>query len=174
MSSWKHSYIFMGYRKETSDWNGLIFPLTKVLSTNKFWVHVNVRILTYKVISLPIDIPLSHIFDLSFAAWKNLFITWTNFEGHIIKLDRLHFWTKMSIVEYKCESSNIKMAPAEYKCESLNIKMSTVEHKYELLCESIIALYYCWILNSLFLNVFKSMFWIHESQSLNFATNKQP
>ena len=49
----------------------------------------------------------------------------------------------MSIVEYKCESSNIKMAPAEYKCESLNIKMSTVEHKYELLCESIIALYYC-------------------------------
>ena len=37
----KTSYVFMGYRKGTSEWNGLIFQLTKVLSTNKIWAHVN-------------------------------------------------------------------------------------------------------------------------------------
>ena len=30
------------------------------------------------------------------------------------------------------------------------------------------------LLNGLFLNVFKSMCWTHESQLLNFATNEQP
>ena len=42
MSSWRYSYVFMGYRKGFLDWNGLIFQLTKVLFTNKFWVYVNV------------------------------------------------------------------------------------------------------------------------------------
>ena len=37
----KTSYVFMGYRKGTSEWNGLIFQLTKVLSTNKIWAQVN-------------------------------------------------------------------------------------------------------------------------------------
>ena len=48
--------------------------------------------------------------------------------------------------------------------------MWIVEYK----CESRIALYYCWILSSLFLNVFESMCWANEIQSLNFAANKQP
>ena len=43
----------------------------------------------------------------------------------------------------------------------------------EYTCELRIAVYYCWILNSQFLNVFKSMCWTHESQLLNFATNKR-
>ena len=42
MSFWKYSYIFMQYRKGTSDWNGFIFQLTEVLSTNKFWAHASV------------------------------------------------------------------------------------------------------------------------------------
>ena len=43
----------------------------------------------------------------------------------------------------------------------------------EYICESRIAIYYCCILNSQFLNVFKSICWTHENQ-LNFARNKQP
>ena len=35
---------FHGYRNGTSDWNGLIFPVHKVLSTNAFWAHVNVGV----------------------------------------------------------------------------------------------------------------------------------
>ena len=37
-------YVFMGYRKGTSDCNRLIFQLTKALSTNKFWAHVNIGV----------------------------------------------------------------------------------------------------------------------------------
>ena len=91
--------------------------------------------------------------------------------------------TKMSTAEHKCESLNVKTSIVKHKRESLNIKMSTVEHKCNSLsikistvgykCESRIALYCCWILNRLFLKVFKPMCWTHESQSLNFATNKQ-
>ena len=147
--------------------------MTKVLSTNKFWAHVNMEvmgegrwgegisffekyffgchkylspqdeccswpslsiflgshrccgpILTYKAITLPVTIPLFHMFYLAFAASKNLFIA-ANFEDHIIKFGRLHFyWTKMSPAEHKCESLNIKMSTVEYKCEQLNIKIS--------------------------------------------------
>ena len=63
------------------------------------------------------------------------------------------------------------MSTPEYKCELLNIKMSTVELMWivEYKYESRIAIYYFWILNSQFLNVFKSMCWTHESQSLNFV-----
>ena len=104
-------------------------------------------ILTYKAIALSIPIPLFHMFYLAFAASKDLFIIRAYFEHHIIKFVRLNF------VEWKCQPLTLI---AEYKCESR------------------IALYYCWILKNLFLNVFKSTCWTHESQSLNFATNKQP
>ena len=60
---------------------------------------------------------------------------------------------QISTIEHKCESLNIQISTVEYKCESLNKKISTIEYK----CGTRIALYYCEILNSLFLNVFKSM-----------------
>ena len=75
---------------------------------------------------------------------------------------------KMSTAEYKCKPLNIKISTVEHKCKSLDKNISTVEHK----CESKVELYYCLILNSLCLNVFKSVCWTHQSQLLNFAANK--
>ena len=34
----------MEYSKGTTDWNGFISQLTKAVSTNKFWAHVNVEV----------------------------------------------------------------------------------------------------------------------------------
>ena len=48
-------------------------------------------ILTYEVIALSTAIPLSHMFCLTFAVWKDLFIAQANFEDHIIKFGRLQF-----------------------------------------------------------------------------------
>ena len=48
-------------------------------------------ILTYEVIALSTAIPLSHMFCLAFAVWKDLFIAQANFEDHIIKFGRLQF-----------------------------------------------------------------------------------
>ena len=59
----------------------------------------------------------------------------------------------MSTAEYKCKPLNIKISTVEHKCKSLDKNISTVEHK----CESKVELYYCLILNSLCLNVFKSV-----------------
>ena len=84
-------------------------------------------VLTYKVIALPIAIPLSHKFYLPFAASKNLFITWANFEDRIIMFGRLQCFAQ------KRQPLNINIWIPEYQCELWNFKMSTVEHKYELL-----------------------------------------
>ena len=61
------------------------------------------QILHLKPIDLSMVIPLSHIFDLAFAASKNLFIARAKFEDHIIKFGRLQF------VERKCQPLNINM-----------------------------------------------------------------
>ena len=82
------------------------------------------EILYLKIIALTIAIPFWHMFDLAFAALKNLSIARAKFEDH---------WTEIWTIECKCEPLNIKMSTVEYKCGSLNVKMSTVEYK----CESL-------------------------------------
>ena len=61
------------------------------------------EILYLKMIALSIAIPSSHMFDLAFAASKNLPIVRAKFEDHIIKFGRLQF------VERKCQPLNVNV-----------------------------------------------------------------
>ena len=61
------------------------------------------KILHLKIIALSIAIPFWHMFDLAFAASKNLCITRSKFEDHIIKFGRLQS------VERKCQLLNVNV-----------------------------------------------------------------